>query len=442
MTVHSIDRTSGTTKLERLSKRAETDKSTVFNNLRHMVDETLLREMYQKLDGKKAIGMDGMSKERYGKRLAENLASLIRRIRNGTYRPKPSRIIEIPKGDGGKRPLAIACFEYKLVQAAVSDILTRIYEPLFLPCSYGFRPGRNCHDALRALMKETKPFWSGAIVEIDICKYFTSIPHKELSAMLRKKISDESFLRLIGKLTSAPVQMGNATTMTTQGCPQGSILSPILANIYLHEVIDTWFDEIKNNHFKDGMAEIRYVDDMVFAFQNHNEAKRFYEVLPKRLRKYGLDIQEEKSRLIRSGQNIARREHRAGKRVPTYNFLGFTVYWRKARNGQWWRMTYTSRPDRMVEKLKGLRKYLKTQLSAKNTKEVLQKVIAVVRGWVNYHNISDNEKKVHKFIHICRRHIRTWMNRRGGRKPMSWEKFNRLMDRINFPENPKTISMF
>jgi RNA-directed DNA polymerase len=442
MAVHSNDRTTWTTKLERLSKRVEKDKTTVFNNLGHIVDETLLLEMYHKLDGKKAIGMDGITKERYGKRLAENLANLIQRIRKGTYRPNPSRLVEIPKDDGGKRPLAIACFEDKLVQAAVSEILTRIYQPLFLPCSYGFRAGRNCHDALRALMKTTKQYWDGAIVEIDICKYFTSIPHEELKVILRKKITDEGFLKLIDKLATAPVQHDNITTMTTQGCPQGSILSPILTNIYLHEVIDTWFDEIKPHNFKGMAEEVRYVDDMVFAFQNYEDAKRFFNVLPKRLRKYGLDMHEEKSRLIRSGQNIARHEYNKGRRLPTYNFLGFTVYWSKARNGKWWRMKYMSRRDRIADKLKGLKEFLKTQLTAKDTLSVIGRIAATVRGWLNYHTISDNERRASQFIQICRRYIRSWINRRGRRKPLSWVKFNQIMTKANFPKRPRTLSMF
>lgn len=442
MSVHSYDRSTWPTKLERLSKRVERDKTTVFNNLGHIIDETLLLEMYQKLDGKKAIGMDGITKERYGRGLVANIASLVRRIRNGTYRPKPSRIVEIPKDDGGKRPLAIACFEDKLVQLAVSEILTRLYEPLFLPCSYGFRAGRNCHDALRALMKATKNNWEGAVVEIDICKYFTSIPHEELKAILRKKITDESFLRLIDKLATAPIQSNNVITMTARGCPQGSILSPILANIYLHEVIDAWFNDIRTTHFKGMAEEVRYVDDMVFAFQDYNDARRFFDVLPKRLGKYGLEMHEDKSRLIRSGQNVARQEHWNGRRLPTYDFLGFTVYWAKARNGKWWRMKYKSRRDRFSSKLKGLKEFLKTQITAKDTISVIERVAAAVRGWSNYHTISDNEKRAKKFIRICRRYIRNWINRRGRRRPMSWEKFNRLMDIVNFPERPKTISMF
>lgn len=441
MTVLSTDRTTGTTKLERLSKRAE-DKTVIFNNLGHLIDKQLLQNIYQRIDRKKAVGLEGINKEQYGKKLNENLEHLIRRIRSGTYHPKPSRITEIPKEDGSKRPLAIACFEDKLVQAAVSEILTRIYEPLFLPCSYGFRTGMSCHDALRALTKSTYLCWNGAVVEIDICKYFTSIPHQELNQILQKKITDSRFLQLIDKLATAPVIEHGITTMNTKGCPQGSILSPILANIYLHEVIDLWFEEIRKQHFKGRAEVIRYVDDMVFVFQNWMEAKRFFNVLPKRLNKYGLEMHQNKSRLIRSGQNAAQYAHKQGRRLPTYQFLGFTTYWGLARNGKWWRMKFTSRRDRFASKLNGLKSFLTGHLNTSDTVGIIKAVARGVKGWLNYHAISDNERRVKQFIRISRQLIRKWLNRRGRKRPMNWAKCNALLDSLKFPQPWATKSLF
>jgi RNA-directed DNA polymerase len=443
LTVHSIDRSKpGKTKLDRLSKCANSYKDAVFNNLGHIIDEDLLKQVYQKLESKRAIGVDGVNKETYGERLEENIKDLLRRIRNGSYHPKPSKLVEIPKEDGGKRPLAISCFEDKLVQSAVNMILTNIFEPLFLPCSHGFRPGRSCHDALRALIKHIYPNWNGAVVEIDISKYFNSIPHSELRKMLQKKISDERFLRLIDKLVTAPVLHDKKVTTNTQGCPQGSILSPILANIFLHEVIDEWFNTLKQNYFKRNAEEVRYADDMVFIFQNYGEAQRFFEVLPKRLMKYGLTMHSEKSHLIRSGQNVAEREHRKGRRLPTYQFLGFTVYWGKARNGKWWRVKLTSRRDRFTSKLKGLKAFLRKQLNTSDTLKILRLVASVLRGWLNYHGVSDNERRVEQFIYLCRKIIRKWINRRGRKRPMNWENFNKLMEKVNMPKTWKTASMF
>ena len=442
MTVHSDRTKSGKTKLDRLSKRAITHKDTVFNNLGHIIDEELLKQAYHQLTGRKAVGIDGVNKEAYGERLEENITTLVRRIHAGSYRPKPARVTEIPKEDGSTRPLVISCFEDKLVQSAVNMILTQIYEPLFLPCSYGFRPGQGCHDALRALYKHAYPCWEGAVVEIDIRKYFNSIPHQELKRILRKKISDERFLRLIDKLATAPIVEKGKTTANEIGCPQGSILSPILANVYLHEVIDEWFHTIKQTYFKGKAEEVRYADDMVFVFEKHWEAQRFFEVLPKRLKKYGLEMHMDKSNLIRSGQNVARREHRAGRKLPTYKFLGFTVYWGKARDGKWWRMKVTSRRDRFTAKLKGLREFLRKQLNTSDTMGILKLVASVIKGWLNYHGVSDNERRANQFIQLCRQIIRKWVNRRGRKRPMNWENFNKLMEKVNIPKTWKTTSLF
>jgi RNA-directed DNA polymerase len=443
VTVHSNDRDkSGKTKLERLGELAELRKETVFNNLGHIINEELLVKIYHQMDGKKAVGIDGITKERYGKCLRDNIKNLLSRIRKGIYYPRPSRLTEIPKEDGSKRPLAVACFEDKLVQSAVSQILNKIYEPLFLTCSYGFRPARDCHDALRALMKHAYPCWNGAIVEIDICKYFNTIPHLELNKILQKKISDKRFLKLIDNLITTPtIKEDGEEIVNNIGCPQGSIISPVLSNIYLHEIIDTWFEELRKTYFKGKAEEIRFADDMVFVFENYFEAEKFFRVLPKRFEKFGLQMHADKSRLIQSGQNAAERANRAGKRLPTYKFLGFTVYWGKARNGKWWRMKFKSRSDRFTAKLKGLREYLKGQLNTEDTTATLKLVASVVRGWVNYHAVSDNERCVNQFIALSRQVVRKWLNRRGRKRPMSWAKFNKLMEKINFPLKGKTISI-
>lgn len=442
MSVLSDDRNiTGKTKLERLGERAVNDQETVFNNLGHLLNRSLFKEIYQQMNGNKAAGIDGVVKGTYGENLDANIDDLILRIRKGTYRPKPFRRVDIPKEDGSQRPLAIASFEDKLVQSAVSGMLTQIYEPLFLSCSYGFRPKVSCHDALKALMKHTYPCWNGAIVEIDIWQCFNSIPQAELKSILQKKISDKRFLQLIDTLTMAPTVYNGVMEINTKGCPQGSILSPILSNIYLHEVIDVWFEEIRRNHIRGIAEEIRYADDMVFVFQHEEEAQRFFRVLPKRLGKYGLVMQQNKSRLIPSGQNRAEAAHRQGKRLPTYQFLGFTVYWGKARNGKWFRLKLKTRSDRFSKKLKGLKLFLKKRLH-KDTAKTLRAVIRVVRGWVNYYAVSDNERMVKRFIQHSKQILRKWMNRRGRKRPLNWEKFLALLAKLNYPLTFKTKSLF
>ncbi len=441
MTVHSNDRTSWLIKLERIGELSAQNREVVFNNIGHLVNVDMLKEQYRLLDEKKAVGVDKVTKADYGVQLDKNVNELIKRIRRGTYRPKPARITEIPKEDGSTRPLAISCLEDKLVQLAISALLIKIYEPLFLPCSYGFRPSQSCHDALRALMSSVFPNINGAIVEIDLRKYFNSIPHSVMMDFLRRKISDQRFLKLVEVLMTAPIIDGKRYIKNTCGCPQGSIISPIMANIFLHYAMDEWFETIKHTHLRGRAELIRYADDMVFAFERQDEAKRFFNVLPKRLSKYGLEMHAEKSQLIRAGLRAAQRAHQQGSRLPTFNFLGFTCYWGQSRKG-FWRLKLTSRRDRFTAKLKGLREFLRDNLNTKHTGETLKTVMRVVRGWINYHNVSDNGRKVEAFRKHCMRIIFKWINRKGGRRSMSWDRFNQVLKAIGFPKAGKTISMF
>ena len=440
MTVLSNDGQSWLTKLERIGEKSACNRQLMFNNLGHLLDVNMLKGQFSRLDGNKAVGIDRMTKAAYGEKLNDNLNGLLQRIRRGTYKPKPARVTEIPKEDGSRRPLAISCIEDKLVQLAVSHILGKIYEPLFLPCSYGFRLGLNCHDALRTLQQSTFRNWNGSVVEIDICKYFNTIPHKELMKILRLKISDRRFLRLIEILITAPVMEHKQVSSNREGCPQGSILSPVLANIYLHHVIDEWFTEVSHSHIRGRTDMVRYADDMVFIFEVQREAERFYKVLPKRLEKFGLKLHREKSQIVPAGHAAAVRANRSGKRLPTFNFLGFTCYWGKTRKG-YWRLKFTSRKDRFAAKLKGLRNFLWKNLNADRVK-TLKTVIRVVRGWINYHAISDNKRRVGQFIHQGKRIILMWLRRQGGRRYVSWAKVDKILKVLGYPDRWKTVSMF
>ncbi len=442
MSVHSIDRATWETKLKRVGEIATSQKDQVFNNLGHLIDLEMLKAMYCRLDSKKAIGIDGITKEVYGEQLETNLKDLLSRIRKGNYHPKPSRIVEIPKEDGSTRPLAIACVEDKIVQMAANSILSEIFEPIFSENSFGFRPGKNCHQALKTLARQTYQNHDGAIVEIDIRKCFNSIPHLELGEFLRKKISDTRFLHLIERLTHAPTQHGDKVVVNDLGCPQGSILSPVLSNLFLHFVIDVWFEEIRKTHLRGRSGLVRYCDDMVFTFQYLDDAKRFFKALPLRLQKYGLQMHMDKSQMIPAGTFAAARSHSVGKRLPTFKFLGFTCYWGKAWKKDFWRLKFSSRSDRFTAKLNGLRKYLWNNLNIKDTDLLLKQITAIVKGWVNYHAISDNDKRVGGFILKCKRLIFRWFKRRGGRRSISWTQLARVLVQIGFPTKWKVTSMF
>lgn len=440
MSVQTDYENNKTTNLDRIGKRAKFRPETVFNNIGYVVDLNLLRESYHQLDGKKAVGTDRVTKEIYGRNLEDNLQNLLARIRRNAYKPRASRLVEIPKEDGSTRPLAISCFEDKIVQDAVSKILTAIYEPQFLPCSYGYREGINGHEALRALMKYSNQNSNGVTIEIDLRKYFNSIPHAHLQGILQEKISDKRFLKLVEKLIRAPTMVNGKAELNRVGCPQGSKISPILSNIYLHHVIDSWFEEISKTHIKGRANMVRFADDIVFVLQLKEDADKFYKVLPKRLEKYGLKLHEDKSSVIRSGKQAAKEAELRGERLPTYKFLGFLCYWGKSREG-WWRLKFKSRSERFAGKLKGLRKFLKESLSTE-THKILERVKKVVVGWINYNAISDNQRRVSSFIDLSKRALFSWINRKGGKCKMNWERFGRLLNRIHYPKNFKTISMF
>lgn len=412
----------------------------MFNNIWHVIDHDLLRECYELLDGSKAVGIDGVTKEMYKKNVEGKLSDLHDKLCSNAYKPKASRIVEIPKEDGSTRPLAITCFEDKIVQLAVSRILTKIYEPLFLPCSFGYREGIRAHDALRALMKYSNKYPMGTTLEIDLSKYFNTIPHKDLIGILREKIVDKRFLRLVEKLIRSPTMVDRKSQLNTIGCPQGSICSTILSNIFLHRVIDSWFEETKHNHLKGKADMVRFADDMVFVFQLEEDAQRFYKVLPQRLQKFGLKMNENKSSIIKSGAKHALNAKRNGERLSTYKFLGFKCYWGQSRSGQW-RLKYKSRDDRIASKLKSIRQDLRKCLHVE-THIVIEKVKRVVVGWGNYHAISDNQKQVSMFVYQSQKALFSFINRKGGRRKTNWKSFNDLLKRCKYPTYFKTTSMF
>ncbi|MDP6676584.1 MAG: group II intron reverse transcriptase/maturase [Pirellulales bacterium] len=441
MTAHSKGRTSWLTKLNRIGAISQASASTVFNNIGHIIDEEMLCDAFRRLDGNKAAGIDGKTKASYGKRLHRNVRNLLRRIRRGTYRPKPAKVVHIPKEDGSTRALSLSSLEDKLVQSVVAKILNTIYEPMFLPCSYGGRPNRSAHDALRALSQRAYRIPSGAIVEIDIRKYFDSIPHTGMMACIEEKISDRRFLGLIRILLQSSKLEDGQVIRNEQGCPQGSIASPVLANIYLHHVIDEWFAQISASHLKGEAHMVRYLDDMVFILEREDQAQRLFEVLPKRLARYGLKLHEGKSAVIKAGRVHAARAAARKEKMSTFNFLGFTVYWGKSRSGKMWRMKYRTRRDRFSATLKRLREFLWRYRNTSSMPWLLSRVWAVVRGWVNYHGISDNHQRVKSFILCVKRLLFKWMNRRGGRKRMTWDRYVRGLKRMDFPERYKTVSM-
>jgi RNA-directed DNA polymerase len=433
------------TKLDRVERRARADRGSTFNNLGHIVDLEHLRQSYDKLDGSKAVGPDDMTKEKYGKNLDINLNELLLRIRQGSYHPQASRIVEIPKPDGSTRPLAIACFEDKIVQEAVKQVVERIFEPLFLDCSYGFRPKRNAHMALAALDLHLRDQWNcHALLDIDLRKYFNTIPHAQLIQILETKIKDERFMRLIVKMLKAPTLSEDGQEIRNEiGSPQGSILSPLMANIYLHYVLDLWFVKANQEHFGNKAQMVRYADDVVFTFSSMAHAQAASRLIAERLAVGGLTINEAKTQVIECGSQEAAKSARGGRQMPSFMFLGFTHVWGIGTNRktgqQFWRIKRTTAAKRFRAKVKEVTRMIKKN---RHQKILMARVKRIVQGYLNYAAITDNSKRISQFLHVIRRMLFKWLNRRSQKRSFNWNEFNLVLKKIKFPVPKIQVNIF
>lgn len=432
------------TKLDRIEQRSRKDPQAIFKNLGHALDLDLLRTCYRSLDAKKAVGIDGITKEQYGRNLEANLQDLLKRIRNGSYHPQPSRIVEIPKADGSMRPLAISCTEDKIVQEAVRHILEAIYEPHFLGCSYGFRPGRNAHQALADLDKRLLKESCRAAVDIDLRKYFNTIPHKPLGKILQKKVKDRRLLYLIIKLLKAPtLDKDGKAQRNEMGSPQGSILSPLLANIYLHYALDEWFVQLNQETFKGTAHMVRYADDVLFTFGAMEEAKTFHERLIVRLEAFGLKVNEAKTRIIPCGSKVARWHAQAGKEMPTFSFLGFLHVWGQSRNRKrneiFWRMKRRTDPARFRKKLAEIKTHL---MKHRHSRKLIPYTISIVRGYMNYFAVNDNKHRIKLFLKAVKRLLFRALNRRSQKKSYAWERFQKVLDLSGYPQTSISVNLF
>ena len=285
--------------------------------MRYVNPETL-KEMYGKQPRKKAVGVDGMTKEKYGEGLEQNLEALLEKMKKFSYRPYPVRRVYIPKGNGKVRGLGIPSFEDKLVQGVFKEILEAIYEPKFKDFSYGFRPGKSCHDAIQKVNKHIMADKVNYVLDADIKGFFDNIDHDWMMKFLEHDIADKNFLRYIKRFLIGGVMEDGKKLTTDKGAAQGGLISPVMANVYLHYVLDTWFSYMKKHQFKGEMYMVRYADDFVCMFQYENEARKFYKLLIERLKKFGLEIAEDKTRIMPYGRYKGTKE--------SFDFLGFTHY--------------------------------------------------------------------------------------------------------------------
>lgn len=406
------------TSLRGIAYKARVKKEHRFQNLFGMLDEQCLKETYGRLNKKSAPGIDRVTIREYGENLEENVRDLVGRLKRGGYRAKLVRRKHIPKANGKLRPLGIPATEDKLLQTAVSEILMAIFEQDFLPGSYGYRPGVGALDAAEDLSSELYHGRYNYVVEADIKGYFDNIDHDLLLEMLRQRVNDRPFLRLIKKWLKAGVlEEDKSVAKPESGTPQGGSVSPVLANVYLHYAFDLWFQKVVSRNVRGKIFFVRYADDFVCLFQDREDAGMFYEGLPPRLAKFGLELAADKSRMIHF--NCFHREN-------SFDFLGFEFRWRISRKGRPYIRPRTSL-KKMGSALRDFRQWCRENRHH-GTKEIFEKVNAKLRGHYNYFGFPGNFDRLARFRHKAMVCLKKWLNRRSQRRSCSWKKFLRLTE--------------
>jgi group II intron reverse transcriptase/maturase len=424
--------------LDLITFRAEDDPAATFDNLFTLLNYELLWHAFHKLKRDKAPGIDGMTVDQYEVDLQANLQDLETRLHRQSYRPQPSLRREIPKGNGKTRPLGIASVEDKIVQRAVVMILERIYEVDFCDTSYGFRPGRSCHQALSALGQTIATRKVNWISDADIKGFFDNVSHEKLVELLRTRIKDPRMLWLIQRFLKAGVLIEGRRLDTTEGVPQGSVLSPLLANVYLHYVLDQWFERDVKPRLRGEAHLIRYADDFICAFEWEDDARRFQDVLRKRLARFSLELAEDKTKLLRFGRFAARESTRCGMGAPgTFDFLGFTHYCGTSRAGKF-KLKRKTAAKKLRAKFQALKDWFRENLT-KPTAEVWQTLCAKLHGHFHYYNVNDNWRWVVKYREAARRMGLRWLRRRSQASRVSWAAYHTYLQQHPLP-NPGRIT--
>jgi RNA-directed DNA polymerase len=427
------------TRQQRIAELAKQSPQMGFTSLNHHLDRIWLLEAFYRTRKDGAPGVDGQTAAEYGLDLLTNLDALLDRAKSGTYRAPPVRRVRIPKGTGTEtRPLGIPTLEDKILQRAVVLALEPIYEQDFLPCSYGFRPGRSAHQALQALWQQVMDLGGCWLVEVDIRKFFDTLDHAHLRTLLRQRVRDGVLLRLIDKWLKAGVLEGGELTYPEAGTPQGGVISPLLANVYLHYVLDEWFEEVVKPCLKGRAFLVRYADDFVMGFACEEDARRVLDVLPKRFGKYGLTIHPDKTRLLPFVRPASRPSSSGVQGVPppgSFDFLGFTHFWSRSKKGYWVvkRKTAGSRFQRAVKKIADwcrLNRHLPIG-------EQFQALWLKLRGHFQYYGgVIGNGRSLWCFRTRVQELWRKWLSRRGGTKPWTWARLNALLQRYGLPPPP------
>jgi len=410
-------------KLLQISWYAERDKSMKFTSLAHLLDEEFLSDCYFSLNRNKAIGIDNISWEEYGKDLDNNLENLVIKLKQKKFKPQPAKRVYIPKGKGKTRPLGISSIENKIVERGITEILTAIYEQDFIDNSYGFRPRKNTHQALRKVNDSLSFKSINHIVEADIKGFFDNVSHDLLLNFLKVRISDSSLLFLINRFLKAGYVEGNLLVMSDKGTPQGSILSPILANIFLHYVLDEWFEKVVKAHTKGYCELIRYADDFVCLVSLKSNAKRIEKALKSRFNKYELELHPEKSSNLSFGRYEQENARNQKRKANTFTFLGFTHYCDVTRKG-YFKVGRKTSKKKFASKCVDMNTWLKSIRNLVKTRDWWKVLDSKLRGHYQYYGVSENYKGLERYYNNTIKLVYKWLNRQSQKNRMNWIEFN------------------
>ena len=413
-------------------------------NLASYINKESLLASHKKLDVKKAVGVNGISKDDYSINLEANIEHLVGRMKRGSYKPEPSRRVYIPKDGSDKmRPLGISCYEDKLVENVIASILTEVYEPKFYNESYGFRPRRGCHQAVRELVENIQYRKTSYIVEADIKSFFDKVDHDWMIKFLEHDIADKKFIEIIKKFLKAGVMEDGKYVSSEEGTPQGNGASPLLANIYLHYVLDMWFDVKVKRKCKGDAYLVRYCDDFVCCFQYEWEAKKFYQDLIERFAKFGLELALDKTKTIEFGRFAKDSRAKRGIGKPeTFDFLGFTFYCSESANKKFFRCKVKTSNKKLRSKIKTMKYWIKNNRMLP-VGDLIKKINQKLRGHYQYYGVTDNTRSVKSYLNAVKWLLYKWLNRRSQKRSYTMETFyNGLLKTLPLMEPTIKVSLF
>ncbi len=396
--------------------REQSAKYPAVQNLMHNVNEQTLMAEHRKQTRKKAVGVDGVDKTAYDENARESIAALVERMKKFQYKPLPVRRTYIPKANGKQRPLGIPAYEDRLVQGVMAKVLKEVYEPRFLECSYGFRPGRSAHDVVRYINQTIMTKKVNYVLEADIKGFFDNVDHDWLMKFLAHDIQDKNFLRYVKRFLIAGIMEGGKRLDSDRGTPQGGLISPVLANVYLHYVLDLWMEKAIKPRLRGEVYYVRYADDFLILFQYENEAQKVMDVLKKRLGKFSLEVAEDKTRILPIGRFKGTKED--------FDFLGFTFFNTKTRTGKY-RLGVRTSKKKLKAKRQAAKAWLKEHMH-RPIAETMQTIASVIRGHCNYYGVNGNFHAIQSFWKYLKYSAYRILNRRHQKRSMKYDKFLRI----------------